>query len=376
MTRTIKSHSETSEGTTSLPILPDISIAFVGSLKNEFLMYRQMLSSAKYGCDYSLIHIPTLEKTEDFLQQKEIHLMMIDLSSNEDSSFNTFNRFHKNHPLIPKIVFTDFDDENTGLKAIRAGAEDYLVKEVISSYALNRSIQYAMERNQIEKSLWDSNRAMKDFASTAAHDLKSPLSVMISYLDLIQHQEQINREELDTLLRRVINSANRMNQLIDDLLRYAEVENRIMNLKKVNLNELFQHIQEDLNLSQQLVLSSLPTIDGDKTQLYQLFKNLIENALKFQKPESTPRIEVFKNPESENTNFVEIVIKDNGIGIKQKNLEMIFGAFKRVSSNYEGSGIGLSTCKRIVNNHKGKISVDSVFGESTTFTLLLPISQY
>lgn len=372
----VKIHSEPSEGTTNYSVLPNISIAFVGGQNNEFLMYKQMLSSSKYGCDYSLMHIPNLSIAQKAIQEKEIHLFMIDLSSTEDSNFKSFNQFHKKNPLIPKIVFTDFDDENTGLRAIRAGAEDYLVKEVISSYALNRSILYAMERNQIEKSLWDSNKAMKEFASTAAHDLKSPLAVMISYLDLCQHQDIIDKDQLNETLNKVINSANRMNQLIDDLLHYAEVENRIMSLKKINLNQLLTNIQDDLNLSKELVVSSLPTIDGDETQLYQLFKNLIENALKFQKPDNPPKIEVFTNEDTGSSNFVEILIKDNGIGIESQNLEVIFQAFKRLSSSYQGSGIGLSTCKRIVTNHKGKISVSSDFGNSTTFSLLLPITLY
>lgn len=360
----------------STPALPTLHIAFIGGHEDEFLMYKQMLSSSKYSSFYQLFYIPDAKDIEELFSMKEIHLFMIDLSTSEDADFKTFRKFHKKHPLIPKVIITDFEDEGVGLKAIRSGAADYLIKEVISSYALNRSIQYAIERNQIERSLWDSNKAMKDFASTAAHDLKSPLATMLTLLDVVQGDQDLPKEELFSVLSKVSRSANRMGRLIEDLLKFAEIENRIITLKKVNLKETINAISEDLNCSENLKYDSLPEIDGDETQVYQLFKNIIENALKFQKPDVKAEIEIYARPMPGFSSFVEIMVNDNGIGIEEANKNKIFKAFTRLSSHYDGTGIGLATCKRIVSNHKGKINIRSKFGEGSTFIITLPNKQF
>jgi signal transduction histidine kinase len=195
-------------------------------------------------------------------------------------------------------------------------------------------------------------------------------------MDLIKNSEDINKEEIISIIGKIDRSANRMNKLISDLLKYAEIENRLIKISKVDLNSLFKNISEDTNSSQYLRCDGLPKIDGDETQIYQLFKNIIENALKFTRPGCSPEIVVYARPMPGFSKFAEIMISDNGIGIEKENFDKIFNAFSRVSNNYQGTGIGLATCKRIVSNHKGKISLKSKFGEGTTFIVTLPINQF
>jgi light-regulated signal transduction histidine kinase (bacteriophytochrome) len=181
-----------------------------------------------------------------------------------------------------------------------------------------------------------------------------------------------------------------MQQLVNDLLKFSRHTNDILDFEKTNLNELLNDVLSDMEIDIQkkeakVTAGDLPTIYAIPSQIRQLFQNLISNSLKFCKDDCTPEVhiqtEVVKGALIpgldrklyENT-FYKIYIRDNGIGFDSKYAEEIFVVFKRLHSyhEFEGTGIGLSICKKIVEKHKGFISAESSLNEGSTFIITLP----
>jgi len=164
-----------------------------------------------------------------------------------------------------------------------------------------------------------------------------------------------------------------MQNLIDDLLTYSRVKTETIKLIKLDLNALFARIILELDsdiMDQGATVNipeNLPMIIADESLLNQLFSNLIRNAIKFQKEGNSPIVDIEFSEDELRWNFS---VKDNGIGIDEKNFEKIFATFEKLHSNdvYEGTGLGLTICKNIVEKHKGRIKVKSAPGMGTTFT--------
>ena len=224
-----------------------------------------------------------------------------------------------------------------------------------------------------------SNEDLQDFAFIASHDLQEPLRKIQSFSDLII---QNNLEMLDDkgrdYLRRMHGSAKRMQQFIRDLLKYSRVASRSEPTKVVDLNEVAAEAVADLefSLEQQsgkVDIADLPAIEAEKAQVRQVFQNLIANSLKF-RGEQNPRIRIYSR---HNDNECRIFIEDNGIGFDEKYLGKIFLPFQRLHgrSEYEGTGMGLAICRKIVERHGGSITAKSKPGEGSVFIITLPIKQ-
>lgn len=228
-------------------------------------------------------------------------------------------------------------------------------------------------------SLEKSNQDLESFAYAASHDMQEPLRTVVSYLQLLEHNEKSLSESSKEFLDYAVDGSKRMKKLLDGLLEYSRVKNSNDAFKVVNLEDLMILVKAGLQVSirendAKFSYSNLPTVFGNKTQLHQLFQNLISNAIKFQKPGQQPHIEILTK---EKDNFLEITIKDNGLGIAPEFHDKVFGLFRRLNANrdYKGSGIGLSLCKRIVEYHNGKISVESKLGNGAAFIFTLPTTS-
>ena len=229
-----------------------------------------------------------------------------------------------------------------------------------------------------------SNRELQDFASVAAHDLQEPLRKIQSFADRLRKisKETLSAEVID-YLERIQKSANRMQTLINDLLSYSRLSTKVQPFSKVDLNEILQHVLSDLEVrihssGGSVVITDLPTVDADPTQMHQLFINLVNNALKFHKPEIAPVVRITGRvvgdggPESQ---FFEIKVEDNGIGFEEKYLGRIFTIFQRLHgrNEFEGTGIGLAICRKIAERHSGVLTAKSSLGNGATFILTLPV---
>ena len=228
------------------------------------------------------------------------------------------------------------------------------------------------EINEKNAQLEKSNIELDQFASIASHDLQEPLRTINSYLELLQRRY---RKHLDETAQQYINytvsASDRMRNLIISLLEYSRVNKAEKIITKVDLNLLVVNV---INSLQQLILetktlietSDLPTLNGDKDQLFQLFQNLISNGIKFRKHGEAAKITISSSTQEHLYSFC---VRDNGIGIEKQYANKIFELFQRLHNKdeYPGSGIGLAVCKKIVEKHGGEIWIDSEFGKGTTF---------
>jgi signal transduction histidine kinase len=222
-----------------------------------------------------------------------------------------------------------------------------------------------------------SNNELKQFAHVASHDLREPLRMVTSYMQLL---EQTMGEELKPMQRQFIgfavDGAKRMEQLILDLLRLAKVDANPQ-IERVSLSSVVDEVRHNLEIllrekKAQINTSSLPDIMADRTQIMQLFQNIISNGIKYN--ESTePTITI--SFEKRDTDAL-LSIADNGIGIPPEYRERAFQIFQRVptAKAYQGSGIGLAICKKIVDGLGGHISIDDAPGGGTVFYITMPLA--
>ncbi len=223
--------------------------------------------------------------------------------------------------------------------------------------------------------LESSNRELKQFAHIASHDLKEPLRMVGSYVSLLEKKLQGRlSEDENVYMNFILDGTKRMYSLINDILEISKI-NVESNFREVNLNlvmyEVIQNIAPDVReQSDILVQSSLPTVVADRTQMLQLFQNLISNAIKYNKSER-PRVDVSCRKVNDK---YEISIDDNGIGIQPEYREKVFVIFQRLHSRNEfsGTGIGLAICKKIIDNMNGKIWVEGSEWGGTSFKFVIP----
>lgn len=235
------------------------------------------------------------------------------------------------------------------------------------------------ERRKMEEDLRRSNQDLEQFAYIASHDLKEPLRMISSYLQLLgrRHGDQLEPDARQ-YIGFAVDGALRLRRLIDDLLEFSRVGTRGREFQPVDTGLVLEQVLSALQLAiseagVEVILGKMPAVAGDPVQLGQLFQNLIANAVKF-RSEKKPRIEVGACRDGD---FWEFSLRDNGIGIEDKFFEKVFIIFQRLHSRekYEGTGIGLALCKKIVERHGGSIWLKSKPGVGTTFFFTLPALQ-
>ena len=251
--------------------------------------------------------------------------------------------------------------------AIRDVTERKLADDKIAEYARN------LER---------SNRELEQFAYVASHDLQAPLRNIASFSRLLKREvEGKISQSADEYFGFIEESAKRMQALIGDILELSRVSRVDREHTSLTLNRVLEQAVQQLRTTLQersadLIFDELPSVRGDEQLLVQLFQNLIANAVKFQRPDATPQVRILAEPAQHG--FWKVSVVDNGIGIDAEHRERIFEIFKRLHTQeqYPGTGIGLSLCKKIVEEHHGgEIGMTSEVGKGTTFWFTLPADQ-
>lgn len=269
-------------------------------------------------------------------------------------------------------VYTDAD----GTPVRFAGAVIDITKEKRAEEELEALVQ------KRTRELHNSNQDLLQFAHVASHDLKEPVRKIRTFASRLQADKASSLSENGQLfLNKIEKSAQRMYDMIDGVLTYSSLTASQEAPRPVDLNDLVDQIQDDLEMVLQqkgatILYRNLPVIKGAPVLIHQLFYNLLYNALKFSREDVAPQIHIFASaPLADNAPFVQLTIKDNGIGFEQEQAEYIFQSFTRLNAKdvYEGTGLGLSLCKKIVERHNGTIRANAVPNEGAEFILELPI---
>ncbi len=266
--------------------------------------------------------------------------------------------------------------------------EDYTYADVREVTLLLDGMWKLLKRRQLEETrktyldrLEQSNQELQDFAFVASHDLQEPLRKIQAFADRLQ-DSSFNEKERD-YLERMRRAAGRMQDLIQDLLRYSRITTRPEPFAAVDLKQTVEEAVMDLSMLRKetggsIEIGALPEIEADPVQMRQLFQNLIGNGLKYH-GEQKPVIRVFEAASADELGTTRtICVEDNGIGFDEKFLDKIFKPFQRLhgaDARYRGTGMGLAICRRIIERHCGTITARSEPGKGSTFVLTIPEKQ-
>ncbi len=295
------------------------------------------------------------------------------LKSGEIKNFKLEKRYyHKDGSIVYAITLARsvFDKHGKLIGTITSFKDVTIEKE--REQTINRMISELSEKNEVLHKYIQCNLQLENFAYVASHNLKAPLRTIISFSQLLnnRYKEIFEKDGLD-YLNYIIRGTKTLDLIIKDLLSYSQLNTQQLHLQTIVVPQLIEVIQKSLNkeiqkTSATLLFQNLPsTLQGDRCKITQLFHHLIENAIKYKRTEILP---VIKIAYEEQQNHHQFAISDNGIGIEPAYHERIFLLFRKLQGQkYAGSGIGLSICKKIIEQHNGKIWVESTMNQGTTF---------
>ncbi len=278
----------------------------------------------------------------------------------------------KNSPVttgIPVIMATGRSSGADLDKALSAGAADYIRKPIEKQELLAR-VRTCLQLSKFVREIKLKNAELRAYDHMVSHDLRGPIGSMYQWTELLQlNMEGNTLEENQEAIQNIRDQCKRAIDLINGILEFASAEKELefetnIDLQKI-LNEAVEaHHDTVTTKNAKIEIRDLPTIEkGISVKIYQLFYNLIGNALKFQKEDKTPVIDIYGNGDK------EIVVEDNGIGFEQSKAEEIFKPLNRLTNSFDGYGIGLGTCKRIVDIHDWNIRAESELNQGTKFII-------
>lgn len=245
--------------------------------------------------------------------------------------------------------------------------------------------RFELSQKRLTRKLQHSNRELQDFAVVASHDLQEPLRKIQAFSERLRKfcAGELGEQGRD-YVERMENAAQRMSVLINDLLVYSRVTTKSRPFSRVELNTVLAGVLQDMELrieelGAQIDIQPLPVIEADATQMRQLFTNLVGNALKFHRPDAKAVVKVYASAPEQGSaeDYVGLTIEDNGIGFDNQFQEKIFEVFHRLHgrNQYEGTGVGLAICRKIIERHNGRISAYGEPGQGSRFVITLPKRQ-
>jgi signal transduction histidine kinase len=347
---------------------------------------------------FRLTHSTRMDQLFENLEREPIEVLLLDLGLPDSQGMDTFHRINSRLPELPIVIFSGADDEQLASLAVSSGAQDYLVKGRINSFLLKRAIRYAMERKRAEEEirrlnrelegrvaertaqLLRANKELESFSYSVSHDLRAPLRHIEGYVAMLQRVTKGTLPaKAEHYLETISASSVEMGNLIDNLLAFSRMGAEQMTEAPVNLALLVGEVVRTLQMATgdrdiTWKISPLPTVIGDFSMLRQVLANLLDNAVKYSKKRERTVIEIGVSGDEDGRAI--FFVRDNGAGFNMRYYDKLFGVFHRLHApdDFEGTGIGLATVRRIIDRHGGRTWAESVVDEGATFYFTLRIA--
>ena len=312
-----------------------VKILLIEDNPGDARLIREMLNETQ-SASFLLEWRDRLSSGLQKLAEDGADVLLLDLGLTDSQGLGTYEKAQSQFPRMPIVVLSGLQNESVAVNAVRAGAQDYLVKGQIEGKLLARSIRYAIERKSAEEKLQEAHASL---------------------------ERRLEDRTLELL---------KLNDLTKDLLEYKQAVTKKIQLKPIFFTAVVEKAISNLKAvidanNAEVIYDDMPTVMADASQLISLFQNLIDNAIKYRRADK-PIIQISTEQKENEWLFS---IRDNGIGIDSENSERIFGMFQRLNTDRPGTGIGLATCKEIVERHGGRIWVAPKTGDGAIICFTL-----
>jgi signal transduction histidine kinase len=344
---------------------------------------------------FRLTHATRMDELLESIEREPIEVLLLDLGLPDSQGMETFHRINDRAPELPIVIFSGADDEQLASIAVSSGAQDYLVKGRINSFLLKRAIRYAMERKRAEEEirtlnrelerrvaertaqLVRANKELEAFSYSVSHDLRAPLRHIEGYVAMLQ---RVTKGTLAPKAERYLDTISaasvEMGHLIDNLLSFSRMSAEEMTEARVELTPLVGEVVRNLQMatSDRAItwrIAPLPTVIGDLSMLRQVLANLLDNAVKYTRKRERAEIEVGVCGREDGREV--LFVRDNGAGFDMRYYDKLFAVFHRLHApdDFEGTGIGLATVRRIIDRHGGRTWAKGTVDEGATFYFTL-----
>ena len=324
----------------------------------------------------------TAEEFTDLVRKNSYDVVLADYKLPRWNGMESVELLRREALDVPVILVSGALGELTAVDCIKQGAADYVLKDHLARLpgSVRRAVrerELRQDHQQGQEELARSNRDLEQFAYVASHDLQEPLRMVATYTQLLAERYQGKLDaDADKYIHYAVDGALRMQKLVQDLLAFSRVGRQGVAPCSTDCNAVLQAALKNLEAAMQesgavVQHAQLPVVVADGSQLVQVFQNLIGNAIKFRGSEP-PAIRISAEEKGKEWVFS---VADNGIGIAAEHRENVFIIFRRLHTRaeYPGNGIGLSICKKIIEQHGGRIWVESEPGHGCTFQFTLPV---
>ncbi|PZO45079.1 MAG: hybrid sensor histidine kinase/response regulator [Pseudanabaena frigida] len=369
-----------------------LQVLLVEDSPTDAQLFQHVFFRASMG-NWNLKYAENLSDAIDYCKSRYFDLVLLDLRLPDSDGLDTVAQFNQAVPDVPIIILTAFDDEELALQAMVRGAQDYLVKDQVTTQLLRRSIRYTMERSQIIKQLRNSEQATLQalnkekelnqlksyFVAMVSHEFRNPLTTLQLTSEIIlESSDNLTAEKKQIYARRLNSTIKNMCQLLDEVILMGKVDtgNFEIVLEAIDLQEFLENLIASLKSSDNdrhpviLNCQSIPDVlNLDPNLLRHIFVNLVSNALKYSPSGEEVEVEVGLLDEK-----IVFSVIDRGIGIPEAEQHRLFTIFSRCSNvgTIQGTGLGLAIVKRCVDLLGGEIYAESKVGIGTKVTVSLP----
>jgi signal transduction histidine kinase len=350
-------------------------ILVIDDSEDDRLLYRRCLKKS-VGVSYAVNEAASGEDGLASLAKEAFACVLLDYSLPGRNGVEILKRIRVKHPLVAVVMLTGLGNEKVAVAAMQEGAQNYISKGTIDPETLAHVIQVAIQHCKMQSRIAEQRGSLDVFARALAHDLKEPVRTIRTLLELVSTETSLEAKVLDRF-QSIRYAAERMTSLIDTVYIYTRLDGAEQTKRDdCDANHLVEAAKENISHlvhERQAVISSspLPRISVNREQAIQLFQSLLSNAI--QNCATTPRVDIGVDEAFDHWLFR---VRDNGPGIGQEDIEKLFKPFKRLSHHdMQGPGLGLATCKKILELHGGKIWCETKLGEGASFVFSIPKAE-